>query len=81
MRRGNPALWPRPSPAGRLGRHRAAGELFDVGGGQAVRQSSHLDRHWRNIRTLASHNPRTYKARAVGAYEIDGTPLPNGAFF
>ncbi|WP_261554668.1 acyl-CoA dehydrogenase family protein [Frankia tisae] len=60
---------------------RTAGELFDVGGGQAVRQSSHLDRHWRNIRTLASHNPRTFKARAIGAYEIDGTPLPNGAFF
>jgi len=60
---------------------RAAGELFDVGGGQGVRRSSHLDRHWRNIRTLAAHNPRTYKARAIGAYEIDGTPLPNGAFF
>jgi alkylation response protein AidB-like acyl-CoA dehydrogenase/rhodanese-related sulfurtransferase len=60
---------------------RAASELFDVGGGTAVRQVSHLDRHWRNIRTLASHNPRTYKAKAVGAYEISGTPLPNGAFF
>jgi alkylation response protein AidB-like acyl-CoA dehydrogenase len=60
---------------------RAAGELFDVGGGQGVRRSNHLDRHWRNIRTLAAHNPRTFKARAIGAYEIDGTPLPNAAFF
>ncbi|MCW2885787.1 MAG: soxC3 [Streptosporangiaceae bacterium] len=60
---------------------RAASELFDVGGGTAVRQVAHLDRHWRNIRTLASHNPRTYKAKAIGAYEISGTPLPNGAFF
>ncbi|MBM2614225.1 acyl-CoA dehydrogenase family protein [Actinoplanes sp. LDG1-06] len=60
---------------------RAAAELFDVGGGSAVRRVAHLDRHWRNIRTLASHNPRTYKARAVGAYEISGTPLPNGGFF
>lgn len=60
---------------------RAASDLFDVGGGTAARQSSHLDRHWRNIRTLAAHNPRTYKARAIGAYELSGTPLPNGAFF
>ncbi len=27
----------------------------------------HLDRHWRNIRTLAAHNPKHYKARAIGA--------------
>jgi alkylation response protein AidB-like acyl-CoA dehydrogenase len=60
---------------------RAAGDLFDVGGGTAARQSSHLDRHWRNIRTLAAHNPKTYKARAIGAHELTGEPLPNGAFF
>ena len=60
---------------------RAAGDLFDVGGGQAVRRSAHLDRHWRNIRTLAAHNPKTLKARAVGANVISGEPLPNGAFF
>lgn len=60
---------------------RAAGDLFDVGGGTAARRSSHLDRHWRNIRTLAAHNPKTYKARAIGAYELTGEGLPNGAFF
>lgn len=60
---------------------RAAGELFDVGGGTAARRSSHLDRHWRNIRTLAAHNPRTYKARAIGAHVITGGPLPDGAYF
>lgn len=60
---------------------RAAGDLFDVGGGTAARQSSHLDRHWRNIRTLSAHNPKTYKARAIGAHEITGAALPNGAFF
>ncbi|MDL9937789.1 acyl-CoA dehydrogenase family protein [Gordonia sp. ABSL1-1] len=60
---------------------RAAGELFDVGGGTAARRSSHLDRHWRNIRTLAAHNPRTYKAKAIGANELTGEPLPTGAFF
>jgi alkylation response protein AidB-like acyl-CoA dehydrogenase len=60
---------------------RAASIVFDVGGATAVRQSAQLDRHWRNIRTLASHNPSTYKAKWIGGYEINGTPLPNGAFF
>jgi alkylation response protein AidB-like acyl-CoA dehydrogenase len=60
---------------------RAAGDLFDVGGGTAARRSSHLDRHWRNIRTLAAHNPKTYKAKAIGAHELTGEGLPNGAFF
>jgi alkylation response protein AidB-like acyl-CoA dehydrogenase len=60
---------------------RTATLLFDVGGATAVRQSQQLDRHWRNIRTLASHNPSTYKAKWIGGYEINGTPLPTGAFF
>ncbi|MEX3644310.1 acyl-CoA dehydrogenase family protein [Mycolicibacterium porcinum] len=61
--------------------NRAASELFDVGGGSTVRRGAHLDRHWRNIRTLAAHNPKTYKAKAIGAYEITGEPLPRGGFF
>ncbi|WP_299559437.1 acyl-CoA dehydrogenase family protein [uncultured Mycolicibacterium sp.] len=60
---------------------RAASELFDVGGGSTVRRTAHLDRHWRNIRTLAAHNPRTYKARVVGAHRITGQTPPRGAFF
>jgi hypothetical protein len=37
-----------------------------------------LDRHWRNARTLASHNPRVYKARILGDWLInDKDPLPN----
>lgn len=59
----------------------AAGRLFDVGGASAARQATRLDRHWRNIRTLSSHNPVAYKARAVGAHVIDGSPLPNASFF
>lgn len=43
---------------------RAATALFDVGGSSAIKRSADLDRHWRNIRTLSSHNPTTYKARA-----------------
>ncbi len=59
----------------------AATKLFDVGGASAATRSKHLDRHWRNIRTLSSHNPLAYKARVIGLNVIDGTPLPTGAFF
>jgi alkylation response protein AidB-like acyl-CoA dehydrogenase len=61
--------------------NRASSELFDVGGGSLVRSSAHLDRHWRNIRSIAAHNPKTLKAVAVGRYELNGTPLPNQGFF
>ncbi len=55
---------------------RASTLLFDVGGASATKQSAQLDRHWRNIRTLASHNPTVYKARAIGDYIVNGNPLP-----
>lgn len=60
---------------------RSGGLLFDVGGASATKRSDNLDRHWRNARTLASHNPGTYKARAIGDYEVNGTPLPAKGFF
>jgi len=60
----------------------AAGtRLFDVGGASAAKQAAQLDRHWRNIRTIASHNPGLYKARAIGNHAINGVPLPTAAFF
>lgn len=51
----------------------AATRLFDVGGASAISQSRGLDRHWRNARTLASHNPVPYKARALGDHVLNGT--------
>ncbi|SNQ49838.1 Acyl-CoA dehydrogenase type 2 domain protein [Frankia canadensis] len=60
---------------------RAATALFDAGGASAVRRAAQFDRHWRNIRTLASHNPRAYKAMWIGAHTINGTPLPDGSYF
>lgn len=60
---------------------RAASRLFDVGGSAAVKAANGFDRHWRNIRTLASHNPAAYKARAIGDYLVNGTLLPNSGFF
>jgi alkylation response protein AidB-like acyl-CoA dehydrogenase len=60
---------------------KAASQVFDVGGASVVRQSHLLDRHWRNIRTLASHNPTSYKAQAIGAYHVRGTRLPGSGYF
>ncbi|WP_441256647.1 acyl-CoA dehydrogenase family protein [Bradyrhizobium sp. 482_C4_N1_1] len=55
--------------------------LFDVGGASATKKVTNFDRHWRNARTLSSHNPTTYKARSIGEFEINGTPLPAKGFF
>ncbi|HEY9621786.1 MAG TPA: acyl-CoA dehydrogenase family protein [Crinalium sp.] len=60
---------------------RSATLLFDVGGASSTKKSYNLDRHWRNSRTLSSHNPNPLKARAIGNYEINGTPLPTKGFF
>jgi alkylation response protein AidB-like acyl-CoA dehydrogenase len=48
-------------------------ELFEVGGASAVTDRFRLDRHWRNARTLASHNPVIYRNRIVGDYLLNDT--------
>ncbi|ABA19730.1 putative acyl-CoA dehydrogenase [Trichormus variabilis ATCC 29413] len=60
---------------------RSATLLFEVGGASTTKKSSNFDRHWRNARTLSSHNPNHFKARAIGDYEINGKPLPQRGFF
>ncbi|BAY34545.1 putative acyl-CoA dehydrogenase [Nostoc carneum NIES-2107] len=60
---------------------RSATLLFEVGGASSTKTVYNLDRHWRNARTLSSHNPSHFKARAIGDYEINGTALPIGGFF
>jgi alkylation response protein AidB-like acyl-CoA dehydrogenase len=60
---------------------RAAARLFDVGGSAAVKAEFEYDRHWRNVRTLSSHNPAIYKARALGEHLVNGSLLPNSGFF
>ncbi|MFT4259993.1 acyl-CoA dehydrogenase [Microbacterium sp.] len=59
-----------------------AGELlFDVGGGTLTDRELGLDRHWRNARTVANHNPRGWKAAAIGAWFLAGEiPPANGLF-
>jgi alkylation response protein AidB-like acyl-CoA dehydrogenase len=60
---------------------RACELIFDVGGASATSRQLNLDRHWRNVRTLTSHNPAMYKARAIGDFVINATPLPRNGFF
>lgn len=55
---------------------RATSELFNALGASDVRQGKALDRHWRNARTVSSHNPLIYKARIVGDWVINGTEPP-----
>jgi alkylation response protein AidB-like acyl-CoA dehydrogenase len=54
----------------------ATAALFDALGASATSRSKSLDRYWRNVRTIASHNPRIYKDRIVGDYVVNGTPPP-----
>jgi alkylation response protein AidB-like acyl-CoA dehydrogenase len=55
---------------------RATTELFNALGASDIRQGKALDRHWRNARTVSSHNPVIYKARIVGDWEVNGTEPP-----
>jgi alkylation response protein AidB-like acyl-CoA dehydrogenase len=55
---------------------RATSDIFDALAASGVSTSKNLDRHWRNARTAASHNPWVFKARIVGDYVVNGTP-PN----
>jgi alkylation response protein AidB-like acyl-CoA dehydrogenase len=51
----------------------AATLLFEVGGASATSETRRLDRHWRNARVLASHNPAIQREAAVGAFHLNGT--------
>ena len=56
----------------------ATTEVFDALGASGVSEEFGLDRHWRNARTLASHNPRVYKARILGDWIVNGkSPVSN----
>ena len=52
---------------------RATSDLFNALGASGVSVSKALDRHWRNARTAASHNPWIYKARIAGDWTVNGT--------
>ncbi|MBB6219453.1 acyl-CoA dehydrogenase family protein [Rhizobium leguminosarum] len=53
--------------------------LFDALGASAAKRATALDRHWRNARTITSHNPRIYHDRVVGEFAVSGKrPAPVG---
>lgn len=54
----------------------ATTDLFNALGASGVSEGKLLDRHWRNARTAASHNPLIYKERIIGDWEINGTEPP-----
>lgn len=49
--------------------------LFEVGGASATSEARRFDRHWRNARTLASHNPAAQRQRELGDLELNSTRL------
>lgn len=61
----------------------AAERMFEAGGASATSRAHNFDRHWRNLRTIFSHNPLTHKARVIGDYELNGvtTHLAEGRVF
>ena len=54
----------------------ASSFLFEGLGASAVATDLLLDRHWRNARTVASHNPVPFKARIVGDFLVNGAEPP-----
>lgn len=55
--------------------------LIDLASGSGVSATAALDRHWRNIKVIASHNPRLYKEQVLGDYYLNSALPPTGAFF
>lgn len=51
----------------------ATWHLFNAGSASAVKSGPALDRHWRNARTVSSHNPAVYKAALIGDHTVNGT--------
>ncbi|CAN5322630.1 acyl-CoA dehydrogenase family protein [soil metagenome] len=61
----------------------ACERMFEAGGASATSRSLNFDRHWRNVRTLFSHNPLLHKSRVIGDWQLNGeaTHLREGKFF
>jgi alkylation response protein AidB-like acyl-CoA dehydrogenase len=59
---------------------KAAELLFDVAGAEAAAALGG-DRHWRNARTIANHNPRDWKLAKAGAWFLTGEEPPTSGLF
>jgi alkylation response protein AidB-like acyl-CoA dehydrogenase len=58
-----------------------AAKLFDVSGASATQTRYNFDRHWRNARTISTHNPTFLKASAIGDHVVNGAAFPANAYF
>lgn len=56
---------------------KAANVLFHIGDASLTKQSEHLDRHWRNIRTLASLHSTLDQTRTIGNVHLNQQKLPS----
>ena len=54
----------------------ATSNLFNALGASGTSIHKQLDRHWRNARTAASHNPVIYKEKIIGDWHINQTEPP-----
>lgn len=54
----------------------ATSDAFGALAASGVSKAKNLDRHWRNARTAANHNPWVFKARIVGDHSVNGTVPP-----
>lgn len=52
---------------------RATTDVFNALSASSTDAGLALDRHWRNARTAASHNPVIYKERILGDHAVNGT--------
>jgi len=50
----------------------ATGMIFELGGARATSSDFGFDRHWRNARTVASHNPLVYREKTIGNFLLNG---------
>ncbi|WP_349899834.1 acyl-CoA dehydrogenase family protein [Parafrigoribacterium soli] len=54
----------------------ATSDVFDALAASGVSVKKGFDRHWRNARTAANHNPWVFKARIIGDYVVNGVTPP-----
>lgn len=55
---------------------RATSDIFNALSASATDTGLALDRHWRNARTAANHNPLIFKERILGDHVVNGTEPP-----
>ena len=51
-------------------------DVFALIGSRAAQAELNLHRHWRNARTHTLHDPRRWKVRHIGAWELNDVPPP-----